>query len=189
MGGEPCARQTEGDLGRGPTAAQSSEGFALRAAELAKGAPASYLRRDGDVASALKNATHVVEAAYSYPFLAHIGLEPQNCTAHVQDGKVVFWAPTQTAGARRKLVAATLGIGGDNITVNMTRMGGGFGRRLRNDYMAEAAWISRRGRRAGETGVDPRGRHAARLLPPAGFHFLKGGLDNAAGSSPAATIS
>ena len=128
----------------GPTAAQSSEGFALRAAELAKGAPAANLRRDGDVASALKNATHVVEAAYSYPFLAHISLEPQNCTAHVQDGKVVFWAPTQLPVPGVKLVVATLGIAESNIAVNMTRMGGGFGRRLRNDYMAEAAWISRK---------------------------------------------
>jgi isoquinoline 1-oxidoreductase beta subunit len=92
----------------------------------------------------LKNATHVVEAAYSYPFLAHISLEPQNCTAHVQDGKVVFWAPTQLPEPGVKLVAATLGIAESNIAVNMTRMGGGFGRRLRNDYMAEAAWISRK---------------------------------------------
>ena len=127
----------------GATAAQNSEAFARRAGEIAAGAPASYLRRDGDVASALGGAAHVLEAAYSYPFLSHIDLEPQNCTAHYQDGKVVLWAPTQLPGPGAKLVAATLGIGESDVTVNMTRIGGGFGRRLRNDFMAEAAWISK----------------------------------------------
>jgi CO/xanthine dehydrogenase Mo-binding subunit len=127
----------------GATAAQNSEAFARRAGEIAAGAPTSYLRRDGDVASALGGAAHVLEAAYSYPFLSHIDLEPQNCTAHYQDGKVVLWAPTQLPGPGAKLVAATLGIGESDVTVNMTRIGGGFGRRLRNDFMAEAAWISK----------------------------------------------
>ena len=60
----------------GPTAGQSSEGFAQNASRLAQAAPGSYLRRDGDVASSLAGAAHVVEVAYSYPFLAHITLEP-----------------------------------------------------------------------------------------------------------------
>jgi isoquinoline 1-oxidoreductase beta subunit len=162
----------------GPTAAQSSEGFAQGAAKLAQGAPASYLRRDGDVASSLKGAAHVVEAAYSYPFLAHIDLEPQNCTAQFQDGKVVLWAPTQDPGPGAKLVAATLGIAESNVTVNMTRVGGGFGRRLRNDFMAEVAWISK------EVGAPVKLLWSRQddmqhdFYRPAGFHFLKGGLDN-----------
>ncbi len=108
----------------------------------------------------------------------HIDLEPQNCTAHFADGKVVFWAPTQDPGPGAKLVAATLGIPESNVTVNMTRVGGGFGRRLRNDFMAEAAWISKRAgapvkllwNRADDIQHD--------FYRPAGLHFFKAGLDN-----------
>jgi isoquinoline 1-oxidoreductase beta subunit len=85
----------------GPVAAQSSVGFAHDAATLSQQVPVSYLRRDGDVAASLKHAAHLVEAAYSYPFLSHITLEPQNCTAHFQDGRVVLWAPTQNPGPGR----------------------------------------------------------------------------------------
>ena len=161
----------------GPTAAQGTEGFATEAARLAQGAPATWLRRDGNAAEALKGATHVVEAAYSYPFIAHLDLEPQNCTAHFKDGKVQLWAPTQNPGPGQKLVAATLGIPEADVTVTMTRIGGGFGRRLRNDFMAEAAWIAR------QAGVPVKllwnraddMRHD--FYRPAGFHFFKGGLD------------
>jgi isoquinoline 1-oxidoreductase subunit beta len=163
----------------GPSSAQSSAQFADDAAKLGTKAPATTLRRDGDVASALEGAAHVVEAAYSYPFLAHIDLEPQNCTAHFADGKIVLWAPTQNPGPGAKLVAATLGIPESAVTVNMTRIGGGFGRRLRNDFMAEAAWISKRAgapvkllwNRADDIQHD--------FYRPAGFHFFKGGLDDA----------
>ncbi len=162
----------------GPTAAQSSEGFARGAARLAQGAPASCLRRDGDVAAALKSAAQVVTAAYSYPFLAHIDLEPQNCTAQFEAGKVVLWAPTQNPEPGAKLVAATLGIAESDVTVNMTRVGGGFGRRLRNDFMAEAAWISSQVGAPVKLLWSRQDDMQHDFYRPAGFHFLQGGLDS-----------
>jgi isoquinoline 1-oxidoreductase beta subunit len=162
----------------GPVATQSSLGFAQDAAKLSKQTPASYLRRDGDVAASLENAAHVVEAAYSYPFLPHMSLEPQNCTAHFQDGKVVFWAPTQNPGPGAKLVAATLGINESDITVNITRIGGGFGRRLRNDFMAEAAWISKQVGAPVKLLWNRQDDMQHDFYRPAGFHFFKAGLNN-----------
>ncbi len=91
----------------GPTASQSSVGFASTATDLSKGKPAQSLRSDGDAASALSQAAHVVEAAYTYPFLAHISMEPQNCTAHFQDGKAEIWAPTQNPQPGADIVAKT----------------------------------------------------------------------------------
>jgi isoquinoline 1-oxidoreductase beta subunit len=162
----------------GPVAAQSSTGFASKAKELSQRQPASYLRRDGNVAAALASAAHVVEASYAYPFLSHIDLEPQNCTAHVQDGKVTFWAPTQNPGPGAKLVAAMLGIPESHITVNMTRIGGGFGRRLRNDYMAEAAWISKQVGAPVKLLWNRQDDMQHDFYRPVGFHFFRAGLDD-----------
>jgi isoquinoline 1-oxidoreductase beta subunit len=162
----------------GPVAAQSSSGFAAKAKEVSQQMPASYLRRDGDVATSLKDAAKVIEAAYAYPFLSHIDLEPQNCTAHFQDGKVVMWAPTQNPGPGAKLVAAMLGIPETDVTVNMTRIGGGFGRRLRNDYMAEAAWISKKIGAPVKLLWNRQDDMQHDFYRPAGFHFFKAGLDN-----------
>ncbi len=162
----------EGDI-----TGQSSAEFLATAERLAKGKPGDILRRDGDIATGFSKAAHVVEAAYQYPFLSHIDLEPQNCTAHVADGRVEIWAPTQNPAPGSKLVAATLGIPDSAITVHMIRAGGGFGRRLSNDYMVEAAWISKV---AGApvkllwTREDDM-RHD--FYRPAGYHFFKGGVD------------
>lgn len=97
----------------------------------------------GDVPGALANAAHAVEAAYTYHFLSHAQLEPENCTASYHDGKVELWAPTQTPGRCISQVASTLGIPESAVTLNQLRCGAGFGRRLMNEYACEAAAISK----------------------------------------------
>ena len=170
--------QLEVTWNEGPVASQSSAGFAADAVKLSHQAPASYLRRDGDVAAAMQSAVHILEAAYAYPFLSHIDLEPQNCTAHVQNDRVVFCqAPTQHPAPGAKLVAATLGIPEGNVSVNVTRIGGGFGRRLRNDYMVEAAWISRHVGAPVKLLWNRQDDMQHDFYRPAGFHFFKGRLD------------
>ncbi|HNV74141.1 MAG TPA: molybdopterin-dependent oxidoreductase [Gemmatimonadaceae bacterium] len=163
----------------GTTATQGSDSFAAKAAEIAKAAPFKTLRKDGDPDAALATAAKVVSASYFYPFISHATLEPQNCTASFSNGTLEVWAPTQNPQPGRQLVAKTLGIEEKAVTIHMTRCGGGFGRRLSNDYMVEAAWIAK------EAGVPVKlvwsreddMRHD--FYRPAGWHNLTAGVDAA----------
>lgn len=109
---------------------------------MAKG-KAEVKRKDGNVDAAFKSAAKVVTAEYQCPFLAHSPMEPENFFAHVQGDKVELVGPTQTPDRARQETATLLGIPPENVTVEITRLGGGFGRRLRADYVIEAVEVSR----------------------------------------------
>ncbi|MGE0115850.1 MAG: molybdopterin cofactor-binding domain-containing protein [Steroidobacteraceae bacterium] len=161
----------------GETAKQSSDDFARSAAASFDKAPEQNLRRDGEPDAQLAKATQVIEARYSYPFLAHNTLEPQNCTAHVVGDKVEIWAPTQAPEWGSALVSKTLGIPENNIRIHLMRCGGGFGRRLANDYMVEAVAIAQKTQRPVKLLWSRNDDMRHDLYRPIGFHKLKAGLD------------
>ena len=148
------------------------------ATKLAKQPGAETLKTIGDFDQGIAQAKSV-EAFYTYPFVSHAPLEPQNTTAWYRDGEVEIWSPTQTADAALKLVAGVLGIAPEKVTIHQTRVGGGFGRRLMNDYMCEAAQISK------QAGVPVKLQWTREddmqhdFYRVGGFHAFKGGVDKA----------
>jgi len=84
-----------------------------------------------------------ISAEYQLPFMAHAPMEPGNCTAHYSGEKCELWAPTQVPQDCRDSVATAIGLDPDQVKVNVTLMGGGFGRRLEHDYAVEAALVSK----------------------------------------------
>jgi isoquinoline 1-oxidoreductase beta subunit len=126
----------------GPGAAESSETQSAQLADLLK-SPGKELKKIGDPDSAFASASKKVEATYDTPFLAHMAMEPMNCTASVTAGKCEVWAPTQNPNGLATALASALKMPQDALTIHITLIGGGFGRRLNIDYGVEAALISR----------------------------------------------
>ena len=104
---------------------------------------AQQLRKDGDPETAFKNAAQIIERTYNAPFLAHNCMEPMNFFAHVTDEKALLAGPLQAPGWAEPTLVKRLGLPADKIEIQMTRMGGGFGRRAYAHYMTEAALISK----------------------------------------------
>jgi isoquinoline 1-oxidoreductase subunit beta len=103
---------------------------------------AAVRRKDGDVDAAFKNAAQVIKSEYQCPFLSHSPMEPMNFFAHVREDGVELVGPSQTPDMARNETAKLLGIAPEKITLELTRLGGGFGRRLKADYVLEAAELS-----------------------------------------------
>jgi isoquinoline 1-oxidoreductase beta subunit len=99
-------------------------------------------RKDGDPDTAFKNADKIVKSEYQCPFLSHSPMEPMNFFAHVREDGIELVGPTQTPALARTATSKLLGVPEEKITVDITRLGGGFGRRLKADYVVEAAELS-----------------------------------------------
>jgi isoquinoline 1-oxidoreductase beta subunit len=111
--------------------------------------PAQQLRKDGDPETAFKNAAQIIERSYDAPFLAHNCMEPMNFFAHVTDDKALLVGPVQAPGWTEPTLSKVLNLPPDKIEIQMTRMGGGFGRRAYGHYLVEAALISRKAKAPG----------------------------------------
>jgi isoquinoline 1-oxidoreductase beta subunit len=136
------ALKVEWDLG--PHAGESTAGYraTMRAAVEAPGK--ETVNRIGDPDGVLARSGRVITADYELPFIAHASMEPMNCTAHVRADRVEVWSPSQTPARSAQGIARALGIPVENVTLHVTLMGGGFGRRLNADYSVEAALVARK---------------------------------------------
>jgi isoquinoline 1-oxidoreductase subunit beta len=150
--------------------------WAAQAKESTKNA-GDKIKENGNVDEAFASAAKTVEAFYTYPFVSHSPLEPMNCTAWFKDGALEFWSPTQTPTASLRLVSEVAGVPAEKITVNQTRVGGGFGRRLMNDYMCEAALIAKRVNAPVKLQWTREDDMTHDFLRPGGFHAFKGAID------------
>ncbi len=131
---------------------------------------------DGEI---FNGAAKVLEGAYSFPYISHTNLEPQNCTVHFKGDHAEVWAPTQSPQAVRSAAASALGLNGNQITLHVTRSGGGFGRRLSADYASDAAAIAKHFDVPVKLTWSREDDLHHDLYRPAGFNFLKGGIDAA----------
>lgn len=126
-----------------PSGFESTKKHKSRMAKLGA-KPGKILRKDGNPEEAFKRAAKIIERHYSAPFLAHNTMEPMNFFAHVTEDHAELVGPIQTPEMMEKSVAARLGLPLEKVDIQMTRMGGGFGRRLYGHYLVEAAVISQK---------------------------------------------
>jgi len=139
---QQAARAVAVDWQQRPAGALDSRriGQALDAALQSGGA---FVFHDkGEVDQAEAGAARQIEAVYRAPYLAHATLEPMNCTAQVRDGKVFLWVPTQVPQMGAAIAARVAGVAVADVSVNVTLLGGGFGRRLEVDYIAQAVRVA-----------------------------------------------
>jgi isoquinoline 1-oxidoreductase beta subunit len=126
----------------GPNASYDSVSYKATLEEAAR-KPAKAVRNDGDVAAAMAGAARRHEAEYYVPHLAHAPMEPPSATVRIASGKCEVWGCFQSPQATRDKVAERLGISAEDVTVRVTLLGGGFGRKSMPDFAVEAAVLSK----------------------------------------------
>jgi isoquinoline 1-oxidoreductase beta subunit len=118
-----------------------------------------------------------IESVYEFPFLAHVTMEPMNLTVKIEDGRCEIWSPTQAGGGTQETAAKILGIDKENVTVHVTFMGGGFGRRFGVPFDHQAIQIARRIQRPVQLVWTREDDFTHDRYRPAGMHRLRGGID------------
>lgn len=131
----------------------------------------------GNVQEGFDSAAKTVESLYTYQFVSHANLEPQNCAAYFKDGKMEIWAPSQTPQGAVGNVGKATGLSADKIKINQMRIGGGFGRRLLNDYVCEVAAIAQKVNAPVKLQWTREQDMAHDYYRPGGFHSFKGAVD------------
>jgi isoquinoline 1-oxidoreductase beta subunit len=126
----------------GPHGSYDSVAYRAQLEETAR-QPGKVVRNDGDAEKALASAAKVISAEYYIPHLAHATMEPPSATVRIAGGKCEVWAPVQSPGKTREDVAKNLGMKPEDVTVNVTLLGGGFGRKSQCDFAIEAALLSK----------------------------------------------
>jgi len=126
----------------GPNATYDSKSYRAELEDAAR-KPGKVVRNEGDVDAAMSKAAKKVEAEYYLPHLAHATMEPPAATARIVDGKCEVWSSVQSPQAAHDLVAKRLGLDPANVKVNVTLLGGGFGRKSKPDFCVEAAVVSK----------------------------------------------
>lgn len=141
-------------------------------------APGEVLRHDGDVDSEFAKNENQIEATYDVPFVSHSQMEPMNFIADVRGDKAILTGPTQTPGSAARYASGITGIPIENIEVHFTRIGGGFGRRLSNDYANEAVFISHKLKRPVKLVWDRENDFLQDYYRPSGCYHLKAAMDD-----------
>jgi isoquinoline 1-oxidoreductase subunit beta len=126
----------------GPNASLTSAGITKLLSERTA-EPGAVARKEGDVATGLASAVKKIEAVYEVPFLAHATMEPMNCAAHVRADGCDVWAPTQFQTPSQGTAAQITGLKPEQVNIHTTYLGGGFGRRAEQDFLAEAVETSK----------------------------------------------
>ncbi|MDB5761522.1 MAG: iorB [Herminiimonas sp.] len=126
----------------GPNADYDSAGYKKTLQEATR-KPAKAVRNNGDTMAALSQSSRRIAAEYYLPHIAHATMEPPAATAQIVDGKCEVWACVQAPQATREIVATHLNLKPEDVTVHVTLLGGGFGRKSKPDFVAEAALLSK----------------------------------------------
>jgi isoquinoline 1-oxidoreductase beta subunit len=155
----------------------SSSELSARAKQIAPNFPKATIENVGDVDKSFAQAAKTVEAYYEYPFAVHAPLEPMNTTAHWHDGIMELWVPTQQPDPGMALAAKIAGVTQDKIVMHQPRVGGGFGRRLVNDYTCEATAIALKVNTPVKLQWTREDDFSHDFYRPAGYHQYKGAID------------
>ena len=167
------------DWNAGPWQAESTSALAAKANELLdKDKEPLSVRKDGDFAKAYKTAATKHEARYEMPFLAHATMEPPGALIHIEKDKALLIASLQTPSRASQTISNLTGIARKDIEIRLTRSGGGFGRRLKNDFVAEAVLIAAKANGKPVKLIWTRDDDLQHdFYRPFGVHALRAGLD------------